>query len=250
MSEQEYQNQNRITFIVFLILLFFIVYLFLKREEHTPVIDKEIIIQEQNTNIDSNPFQVVSKEENGIIVTEIIEEFDTEPPILEQPKPFVEGVTEIKYVNFDFQNSHIDDYFLSSFRNPSDFNNGVYLANDFFKLYNQAGLNENYVFSGDIVDSFGNVIHFADCSTEVTNRSDDAPQKKWINCENKDSSEKLNVILNVFKDSDEDIRDYEILYIYEYVIHENEDFPLVDTQIALFPMNDNNGVVFSESSEF
>ena len=55
---------------------------------------------------------------------------------------------------------------------------------------------------------------------------------------------------NVFKDSDEDIRDYEILYIYEYVIHENEDFPAVDTQIALFPINDNNGVVFSEYPEF
>jgi len=250
MSEQEYQNQNRITFIVFLILLFFIVYLFLKREEQAPVVEEEIFVKEQNINIDSNSFQVVSKEENGIIVTETIEEFDTKSPILEQPKPFLEGVTEIKYVNFDFQNSHIDDYFLSSFRNPSDFNNGVYLTNDFFELYNQAGLDESYVFSGDIVDSFGNVIHFSDCSTEVTNRSDDAPQKKWINCENKDTSEELNVILNVFKDSDEEVLNYEILYIYEYVIHDNEDFPVVETQIALFPMNDNNGVVSSESSEF
>jgi hypothetical protein len=241
MNEKEYQNQNRITFIAFLVLLFFIIYLFFSEEKPIPDVEIEVTDQAQEEIIDSNPFKTSLKEEHlkediSFTKHEIIEEesFDK----------------KITYVNFDFQNSHIDEYFMSSFRNPSDFNNGVYLLNDFFELYDKAGIDDNYVFSGNIVDSFGNIIEFSNCSTKVTNLKDDESQKKWINCENKDTSEKLNIILKVFKDPEEDIRDYEVLYIYEYIVHENESFPVFDTQIALFPMNDNNGVVFLDAPAF
>lgn len=241
MSEKEYQNQNRITFIASLVLLFFIIYLFFSEEKQIPDVEIEVSDQAQEEIIDSNPFKTSLKEE---YLKEYIS--FTKHEIIEE-ESFDKKIT---YVHFDFQNSHIDEYFMSSFRNPSDFNNGVYLLNDFFELYDKAGIDDNYVFSGNIVDSFGNIIEFSDCSTKVTNLKDDESQKKWINCENKDTSEKLNIILKVFKDPEEDIRDYEVLYIYEYIVHENESFPVFHTQIALFPMNDNNGIVFLDAPNF